>query len=153
MRVILIRHGDAVSSMVSFDDRARYLSDAGRRQAAATGQALAARGVTPSQVWCSPLVRAVQTAELIVATLGFEGAVAARDDLFPDSPIESLARALAQLDDDEQIVVVGHQPFMSAAASELLGCSVGGFVTGAACCLRVKGLFPHQAELEWRWPH
>lgn len=156
MRVILIRHGHAVSPAASYDDALRYLSVVGRQQARATGQTLAARSVRPSHVWSSPLVRAVQTAELVVAPLEFGGSVEARDDLYPDSPFDSLARALAELlgesGEEAQVVVVGHQPFMSNAASELLRCSIGGFVTGAAYCLEVAGLFPHRAELQWRWP-
>jgi phosphohistidine phosphatase len=150
MRVILIRHGDAVSASL-LGDHGRPLSIEGRRQATATGRALAEHQISPSQAWCSPLVRAVQTAELVLASLGYGGVVEARDDLYSDSPTNSLARALAKLGPDETIVVVGHQPYMSSAASLLLNCSVSGFGTGNAYCLRVESLFPHSAELEWRW--
>ncbi len=151
MRVILIRHGDAVMSS-ALGDNGRHLSVEGRRQAEATGRALASHGVRPSRVWSSPLVRAVQTAELVLAPLTYDGAIEARKDLFPDSPFEPLVRALGQVDGDESVVVVGHQPFMSTAASLLLGCSVSSFVTGAAYSLRVAALFPHRVELDWRWP-
>ncbi len=151
MRVILIRHGDASMSS-ALGDAGRHLSIEGRRQAAATGAALAERGVHPTRVWTSPLVRAVQTAELVLASLAYDGVILARDDLYPDSAIDPFARALAQLDADATVIAVGHQPFMSTAASLLLGCSISGFATGAAYCLEVAGLFPHRAELAWRWP-
>jgi phosphohistidine phosphatase len=150
MRVILIRHGDAVTSSL-LGDHGRPLSIDGRRQAAATGRALAEHGVSPSRVWCSPLVRAVQTAELIIASLAYRDVIEARDDLFPDSSTDSLTRALAKLDTDEQVVIVGHQPFMSTATSLLLNSSISSFGTGAAYCLKIDSLFPHRAELEWRW--
>lgn len=150
MRVILIRHGDAVSSS-ALGDHGRHLSIDGRRQAAATGRALAEHGVRPSQVWCSPLVRAVQTAELVVASLELDGVIEARDDLYSDSSVDSLLRALARIDADQTVIVVGHQPYMSTVTSLLLNCSVSTFATGAAYCLQIAGLFPHRAELEWRW--
>ena len=150
MRVILIRHGDAVSSSL-LGDHGRPLSTEGRRQATATGRALADRQISPTRVWCSPLVRAVQTAELVTASLAYDDVIEARDDLYSDSPTDSLARALAKLESEETIVVVGHQPYMSSATSLLLNCSVSAFGTGAAYCVQISSLFPHRAELEWRW--
>jgi phosphohistidine phosphatase len=151
MRVILIRHGDAVTSS-SLGDHGRPLSIEGRRQVAATGRALAEHRVRASLVWCSPLVRAVQTAELVVTPLDFEGIIEARDDLYPDSSTDSLASELARLDPTESVIVVGHQPFMSTAASLLLNVAVSRFATGTAYCLRIASLFPHRATLDWRWP-
>lgn len=150
MRVILIRHGDAITSS-PLGDHGRPLSIAGRKQAASTGRALAERGIRATQVWCSPLVRAVQTTELVLAPLDYQGIVEAREDLYPDSPTDSLAHALARLDDGQSIIVVGHQPYMSSAASMLLNLAVSSFATGAAYCLRVTSVFPHRAELDWRW--
>lgn len=151
MRVILIRHGEAIMSS-PLGDNGRHLSIEGRRQAEATGRALASHEVRPTRVWSSPLVRAVQTSELVLAALDFEGAVEARDDLFPDSSFDPLVRSLAELDGDATVIIVGHQPYMSTAASLLLGCSLSGFATGTAYCLRVAGFSPHRVELEWRWP-
>lgn len=155
MRIILIRHGDAVSSS-PLGDLGRPLSIEGRRQAMATGRTLAEHGIRPTRAWCSPLVRAVQTAELVVAPLGYLDVVEARDDLYPDSPSDSLTRALARLGAtspgaEETVVIVGHQPYMSTTTSLLLNGSISAFATGAAYCLRVTSLFPHRAELEFRW--
>lgn len=149
LRVILIRHGDAVTSS-PLGDAGRHLSSRGRKQAAATGRALAGYGIQPTRLWCSPLVRAVQTAELVVAALEFEGVAEARDDLYPDSQVDSLIRTIQELD-DETIVVVGHQPYMSTAVSLLLDTPMHDFPTGAAHCLRIDGRFPPRVALEWRW--
>ena len=151
MRVTLIRHGDAITSS-PLGDHGRPLSIEGRRQVAATGRALAEHEISPTRVWCSPFVRAVQTAELIVAPLDFEGIVEARDDLYPDSSTDSLVSALAGLRPEESVIIVGHQPFMSTAASLLLNLAVSSFATGAALGLHVTRMAPLRAELEWRWP-
>ncbi|WP_181197605.1 SixA phosphatase family protein [Enhygromyxa salina] len=151
MLLTLVRHGDAESSTNDLRDIGRCLSIEGRAEASATGQALASRAVAPSHAWSSPLVRAVQTAELIVAALDFGGVIEARDDLFPDSRPPSLFNALAELPADADLLVVGHMPYMAAAASALLDSHVGGFATGAAFRFEIRGLSPTRAALKWRW--
>jgi phosphohistidine phosphatase len=148
MRVILIRHGNASMSS-PLGDNGRWLTIAGREQARETGRALARHAIRPTQVWTSPLVRAVQTAELVVAGIEYAGEIESRDDLYSESDLDGLIDAIGKLGDRETVCVIGHQPFMSKIASALLGYSVSGFTTGAAYCLRIEGA---KAELEWRWP-
>ena len=67
MRLLLMRHGAAVDPTVAGDDHRRWLTEVGREQLREQGARLTARGLTPGAVLSSPLVRAVQTAELIVS--------------------------------------------------------------------------------------
>jgi phosphohistidine phosphatase len=150
MLLTLVRHGDAEAPNNSLGDAGRCLSPHGREQARVTGQALAQQGVRLTHVWSSPLVRAVQTAELMLGALEFDGSVETRDDLYPDSSPRSLLQSLRELDPESDVLLVGHMPYMSALASELLGMHVGGFATGAA--LRVGLALPAstRATLVWR---
>jgi phosphohistidine phosphatase len=71
MHVILVRHAEAVNVgedgvSTDFD---RHLTPHGREQAAKLADAFAARGVGPSVVVTSPLVRAKQTAEPLLRLL------------------------------------------------------------------------------------
>lgn len=149
MLLTLVRHGDADPSHDAGGDARRMLSALGREQASATGRALAERGVSPTHVWHSPLVRAVQTTELIVAALERAPETEERDDLLPDSWPSSLFAALRKLPADADVLVVGHMPFMAAAASDLLGLQIGGFATGAAFRLQLGD--DQRARLLWRW--
>lgn len=151
MLLTLVRHGDAGAPTNELGDSGRCLSAHGRSQAHATGLALAQREVSPTAVWTSPLVRAVQTAELIVASLEFGGPVEARADLYPDSAPRSLFMALAELGDDADVLVVGHMPYMAGAASEVLDMHVGGFSTAAAFRIELRSWQPRRATLAWRW--
>jgi phosphohistidine phosphatase len=135
MLLTLVRHGDAEASNTSLGDAGRCLSARGREQARATGRALALQDARLTHVWSSPLVRAVQTVELMLAALAFEGVVQMREDLYPDSSPRSLLEAVRSLDADADVLVVGHMPYMATLAGELLGTYVG-FTTGAA--LRVE---------------
>lgn len=158
MLVILIRHGAAASDS-PLGDEGRALTPVGRRQAEATGRALADHAIQPTEVWTSPLVRAVQTAELVVGALfrdtRYAGTIEARHDLYSDSQPDSLVTALDRRNSDNPdatIVVVGHNPFMSMTAGLLLGCAVSGFTTGTAYAIRLIGQPPFAGKLEWRWP-
>ena len=151
MYLTLIRHGDAEPDS-ALGDVGRVLSSRGRAQARATGEALASRGVAPTVVWCSPLVRAVQTAELITAAFERDDLlVRTRADLYPHSETSSLLAALACLPDEADVLAVGHQPYMGETATALLGLSIGSFATGAAFRVRIDAHSPLRAELEWRF--
>jgi len=70
-RFILVRHGQTVWNREErFRGRADVsLDEIGRRQAEATGRRIAA-GWRPAAIYCSPMIRARQTAEAIAGALG-----------------------------------------------------------------------------------
>lgn len=69
-RVFLARHGEADYETDLVTDDGGSLSPAGRRQARELGERL--RGERIVRVWCSPLSRAVQTAEIAAGVLGVD---------------------------------------------------------------------------------
>jgi len=116
--VVLWRHADAGDPLPGREaDYARPLSAKGRAQAASVGRWLASRLAPPLRVLSSPAPRARQTA----AALTPDPVIEPR--LEPASSLEAygevLGAALAQSRDT--IVLVGHQPFIGALASRLLG--------------------------------
>lgn len=72
LRVYLVRHGQALSNLDPAPDlspeQLDHLTELGTRQAEAVGRALLGRGV--SSVYCSPAVRARETAESVARGLG-----------------------------------------------------------------------------------
>jgi phosphohistidine phosphatase len=117
VRIYLVRHADAIPETWEISDESRSLTAAGREVAARLGAHFAADGVELDAVVTSPLVRAVQTAELLTAGAGFKGEVEAVEWLRPGgSPRvvaeELLARGL-------RVVAVGHEPLMSALGAHL----------------------------------
>lgn len=67
-RIFLARHGEAEYESTACTDDGGSLSAAGRRQARELGRRL--RGERIARTWCSPLSRAVQTAEIAAGVLG-----------------------------------------------------------------------------------
>ncbi len=124
MSLFLMRHSIAVNTDAQTTDDSRCLTAAGRVRAkesgAALAQALIARNLHLSCIVTSPLVRTVQTAELMAAELGYEGELRAMHSLRSEFPSQ---RALEELVGLGQAVVVAvtHEPIVSSMSSLILG--------------------------------
>jgi phosphohistidine phosphatase len=110
----LLRHGQAAAD--ADDDASRRLTAKGERQARAAGRALAVLGVELDACLSSPKARAIATATLACESLAVEPEVderlaGGRDPLEP-------ARGRGE------VLVVGHEPDLSAAVAEVSGASV-----------------------------
>lgn len=122
MDVVLIRHATAIDETIALRDPMRMLTAHGREQARQLGQHLRERVGPALHVWTSPLVRAVQTAELVLAGLG---SVAVTVDVLPSlAPGESVRAAVAAiraLGEPACVLLVGHEPGLSGIAAVLAG--------------------------------
>lgn len=119
--MFLIRHADAVQETVALGDPHRHLTIAGRQQARALGDRLRWHDCIPTHIWSSPLVRAIQTAELITTALQIDLTVDAVPALAPDEHPRAAHAALAALPADAIVVLVGHEPSLSALGALLIG--------------------------------
>ncbi len=120
MDLYLIRHAQAVDGNGLRDDD-RPLSATGRRQALEVGRALAGQKVRFSRVVTSPLVRAVETAELVAVATDFDGELAVADALRPDGGWKQLQRdVLDGLAGEAAVALVGHEPSIGHFLSKLL---------------------------------
>jgi phosphohistidine phosphatase len=148
VEVFLIRHADAVDETLAVSDPHRYLTATGRRQARALGDRLRWHDCVPSHIWSSPLVRAIQTAELVAHGLHTEIAVTAVPALGPDDhPRSALAElaAIVGLGSASAVVIVGHEPGLSALGALLLGGSELASIAKAEAVRIVDG------ALRWRF--
>jgi len=129
-----VQHGDALPEEV---DPARPLSAAGRSDVAAVARFLAAGGVRVPKVLHSGKLRAEQTAALLAEAVAPGRAPAAHSGLDPKDPPDGIAREAAAWEED--VMLVGHLPFMARLASRLLAgrddAGVVDFRPGAAVCL------------------
>jgi phosphohistidine phosphatase len=139
MRVVLIRHGEASDPHAS-SDGSRHLTANGRAVTAQVARALRALDIVPTAIYTSPLVRAVQTAEIVAHVLEYAGAVVVHEHLVPGS---TSARALAVLEqhvEDDVVVLVTHEPTVRALAGSLsgLGSAFPGFRTSGVAIVDVE---------------
>jgi phosphohistidine phosphatase len=130
MDIYLIRHAQAVDGDGMRDDD-RPLTAQGRKQALDVGGALAKQKVRFARLVTSPLVRAVETAELVAVSLGFDGGLDVHDAMRPDGSWKHLLREVlepAAAGGGGALAVVGHEPTIGHYLSKLLhqkGLSMG----------------------------
>jgi phosphohistidine phosphatase len=132
VRIYLVRHGDAVPEEDAGSDRDRWLSPRGREAARILGRLLRETRVEPDAIVCSPLPRAVQTAELIAASVDYIGHIASWRCLEPSAQPRVAAGQLATL--GNSVIVVGHEPSISALGAFLLGRPAFPPFRTAQCC-------------------
>ena len=120
MRVTLIRHAEAGDDAPR--DESRALTARGRADARRLGRALARRGVRFTAIVTSPLVRAVQTAEIVAAATEYRGRMPATDVLVPEAAPRDVVAFLAsvKIADEKSVALVAHEPILSAVAAALL---------------------------------
>jgi phosphohistidine phosphatase len=118
--VFLVRHAAAIDETLELRDPHRHLTPEGRTQARGLGDRLRWHDCEPTHIWTSPLVRAVQTAELVAAGLGSTVAVDVIPSLAPSESPRSVVDALAALPVGAHVIVVGHEPGLSAVAALLV---------------------------------
>jgi phosphohistidine phosphatase len=121
VQVFLLRHADAAQETLEMRDPHRHLTPTGRRQARDIGDRLRWHDCEPTHLWSSPLVRAIQTAELVAAGLHSNVAIEAIPALAPDENPRSVLAALAALPADAVVILVGHEPGLSAVGALLVG--------------------------------
>jgi phosphohistidine phosphatase len=124
----LLRHGDAADATPEQPDAERPLTDKGRRQASAAGEALKRLGVEVDTCLTSPRVRARDTAALACAALGVEPEV---EQQLSGGAFDAERLAAGR---GEHVLLVGHEPDFSRAVYDLTGASIAmrkGGIAGA----------------------
>lgn len=151
VRILLVRHADAVAESARLPDEHRTLSPTGRQQVRDLAALLAETGLQPGAIVTSPLVRAVQTAELLARWLDWRGSIEASPHLVPamvapNAAIEWLSFMAAPLDGGT-LIAVGHEPSITHLARLLAGGAgappVPAFGKAEACLIE-------DGQLRWR---
>lgn len=130
--IYLVRHGDAVPEEEAGSDRDRWLSPRGREAARVLGRLLREQGIVPDMILSSPLPRAVQTAELLATSLDYLGTVTSLRCLEPSAQPRVAATAI--LAAGAAVIVVSHEPAISAIGAFLLGLPSFPQFRTAQCC-------------------
>ena len=140
MNLDFLRHADALVGMA---DEVRPLSPQGRVEARALGQFLKRAGVRFDRAYCSPLLRARQTAELVLA--GGDGPVGGalvEDALRNETSQDVFERWLTSLEGVHHALLVGHAPTLAARVRKLLGFDRDNTLelsTGGLVCVTMMG--------------
>jgi phosphohistidine phosphatase len=148
MKIYLVRHGDAVPEEDAGSDRDRWLSPRGREAARILGRLLREQRIEPDAFVCSPLPRAVQTAELLATSIDYIGTISSLRCLEPAAHPRVAAGEVMRA--GMAVVVVGHEPSISALGAHLLGRPAFPQFRTAQCCAIENGqpTFSARADID-----
>lgn len=148
--LVFLRHGAAlsISESKTGGDSGRRLAPAGRAQAAMSARRLEAAGFSPAIIISSPYSRAVETAD--IAAERFPSAKRARVEALANP--HSLGGVLKDIETAAggaaSVLVVGHEPTLSALAAALINAPAMPLRAGSFAYLRLpRGLAGGGAEL------
>jgi len=141
----LIRHADAIDETLELRDPMRHLTSTGRTQATSLGDRLRWHDCTPTHIWTSPLVRAVQTAELVATGLEAKITIEVIPALAPGENARTVLAAVHALPADASVLLVGHEPGMSGVGALLLG------VPDLAPLEKAEAARISDGQLRWRF--
>ena len=120
MRLYFLRHAEAGEAAA---DAERELTAKGRRDARRIGRYLKATEVVFDRAYTSPLVRARQTAEEVLAGCPLRGKAKLETTgvLLNETSSTEFLRWLASQPEAETLLFVGHEPSLSGHVRRLLG--------------------------------
>ncbi len=122
LRLYFLRHGKAWSRDAWHgDDYLRPLTDAGEALVRAEGRAMKAMGLAPDVIVTSPMARARRTAEIVAEELGRSELLVEDQRLAHGFDARRLAEIVARHAGADSLMLVGHEPELSATVAELTG--------------------------------
>ena len=156
MNLYLLRHGLAVEPGTHgfAKDADRPLTQKGERKLWKIAEALEALEISFDLILSSPYVRARQTAEIVAEALNLRKELEFSDALVPAGSVKRLIESLNQIEPaPANVLLVGHEPYMSELISLLVSGHVGFAVVmkkGGLCKLSAQSLHAGRcAALEW----
>ncbi|HEV8383609.1 MAG TPA: phosphohistidine phosphatase SixA [Candidatus Acidoferrales bacterium] len=153
MILYLMRHGIAIDreDPKCPPDPERYLTKKGMEKTRAAAQGLRALGIKPDAMLTSPYVRAVQTAEIAAASLGFARDRIRRTEtlIFGHKPAElfrELPKARAK-----EVMCFGHAPHLDEVIAFALGSRtlLTALKKAGVACLELESLSTPKGVLVW----
>ena len=156
MELYLIRHGIAqqLGLKNDFTDEKRTLTSEGRDRMREVALALRKLGVQLDVLLTSPLVRAVETAEIVAEALGLsKKEIIQTGSLSPGGSAEELFAEIKSHTGVESIGLVGHEPYLSELAARMVQCDGRLSIDlrkGSVCSLNIVETVPSlHGKLVW----
>jgi phosphohistidine phosphatase SixA len=152
--LILLRHAEAVPIERGGNDQDRALSPRGEKEAQAAGLWLAAHGLQPARVLCSPTRRTNETTRLALAAIDRAPVPQLAEEIYDATPGELLV-LLDQHADAGTVMLVGHNPGIERLVALLVegrSDEFRGMPPGGMAVLHLDGaLEPGSARLDAFW--
>ena len=146
MRLFIVRHGIAVpQGTPGVKEEDRPLTEEGVDKMRRAAKGIDALGVLPDIIMSSPLPRARQTAEILLAEFGKNVSLECTESLAPSGNRREVYGKLQALPQIEAVMLVGHQPLLGEMAGEIAWGSPENYLElkkGGTCCIDLVTLKP-----------
>lgn len=148
MDLYIIRHAIAqpLGQKNDFADEKRALTSEGRERMREAARGLRKLGVEFDLLLTSPLMRAVETSEIVAAALGLgKKEVEQSQNLAPGASADELFAEIKRHTGAESIALIGHQPDLGALISRIVqgnGNLAIDLKKGSVCCIKVSETVP-----------
>ena len=119
--LLILRHAKSSWKDASLVDHDRPLNKRGKRDALRMGKFLQAQGLVPDRIISSTAKRARKTAKAVAKACHCRNEVELTSEFYHAGPGSYLAVLQNALDDDQRVMVIGHNPGMEALVSHLTG--------------------------------
>ena len=138
-RLTLVRHAHAKVQAARVTDFERPLSRRGKAEAKATALSFLEAGLIPDLLLASPATRTLQTAQILLRELQIPQRHLREDEVLYLAAPEALLQVIhATGPRIEHLMIIGHNPGVSALANTLAPqAKLGEFATAAACTMDV----------------
>ena len=143
MNLYILRHGIAADRGAEYpNDDLRPLTGKGIKRMRREARGMRAIGVAPGVIISSPLVRAIQTAEIVRDGLDAMPQTAISETLVPEAHPQQIIQELVKShSSSSSVMVVGHEPHLSSLVSYILTGKVSWLITlkkGALCNMDIS---------------
>jgi phosphohistidine phosphatase len=148
----ILRHGEAGNSLPTPQrDRDRSLTSQGREEVETIAESMRKLGLKFDRIISSPLPRAEETAEMVAKTQK-KVKVETWDELRPEGDKSALKSKLAALGHDRKVLIVGHEPYLTALVATMTGTREGAIMLKKGGLIRIRVTsFSPTAKGELRW--
>jgi len=121
VEVYLLRHGIAEDHAASGRDADRVLTEEGKRKLQKVMDRARKAGVNPTLILSSPLVRAIETAQIAAEALEYKSEIARSNALLPNAAPRDVWAEIRAHRDEPSMLLAGHEPLFSQTVAYLLG--------------------------------
>ena len=157
MELFVIRHAIAepLGKQNEFSDEKRALTGEGKNRMREVVKGLVKLGIEVDLILTSPLVRAVETAEIVGIAAGLtKKEIKLTANLAPGASPEKLFAEIKGLSGVEALALIGHQPDLGGVISRIIQADGSELSIqlkkGSVCCLNITETVPRlRGDMSW----
>jgi len=156
MILYIVRHAIAETLRPGITDGERKLTEEGIKKMKEVAAGLRTVDAVPEVILSSPLVRARQTADILMEAFDRKPELKMLAALAPPGDRPELYREIRKHEKADGVMIVGHEPLLGAIAAEVLSGSLDcrlTFKKGGACAIGIARMSPVPGgSLQWLMP-